>query len=238
MRRNVRLTRTLWGAPVALTDIDRELLKRCLSRQPGSWNDFVDRYLGLIYHAVHFTAHLRSAKLGPEDTEDIASEILVQIIADNYKVLREFNGSANLATYLTVIARRICVHELSRRQTVRESIKKGETRLLADLPDESEAAQKGMERLEEVETLLRKLKGKDREIVRQFYIEGRTYEEISTDLEIPVNSIGSILSRARVKLRELSKSFAELQPYIPEPKPKVANKISAGKSSKPKKPNQ
>lgn len=223
---------------MALTDIDKELLKRCLSRQPGSWNDFVDRYLGLIYHAVHFTAHLRSARLGPEDTEDIASEILVQIIADNYKVLREFNGSANLATYLTVIARRICVHELSRRQTVRESIKKGETRLLADLPDESEAAQKGMERLEEVEMLLRKLKGKDREIVRQFYIEGRTYEEISTDLEIPVNSIGSILSRARVKLRELSKSFAELQPYVPEPKPKAPKKTTVGKSAKPKQTNQ
>ena len=109
---------------------------------------------------------------------------------------------------------------------------------VADLPDESEAAQKGMERLEEVETLLRKLKGKDREIVRQFYIEGRTYEEISTDLEIPVNSIGSILSRARVKLRELSKSFAELQPYVPDPKAKVPKKSTSGKSVKPKKTNQ
>ena len=209
---------------MALTDVDKDLLKRCLSRQTGSWNDFVDRYLGLIYQAIHFTAHLRSARLNPEDVEDIAAEVLVQIIADNYKVLREFKGTANLATYLTVIARRICVHELSRRQTVRESIKKGESRLLDDLPDESEAAMKGIERLEEVEALLRKLRGKDREIVRQFYLEGRTYEEISTDLDIPVNSIGAVLSRARAKLRELSKSFAELPAYVPEkpktPKPK------------------
>ena len=209
---------------MALTDVDKDLLKRCLSRQTGSWNDFVERYLGLIYQAIHFTAHLRSARLNPEDVEDIAAEVLVQIIADNYKVLREFKGTANLATYLTVIARRICVHELSRRQTVRESIKKGESRLLDDLPDESEAAMKGIERLEEVEALLRKLRGKDREIVRQFYLEGRTYEEISTDLDIPVNSIGAVLSRARAKLRELSKSFAELPAYVPEkpktPKPK------------------
>ncbi len=209
---------------MALTDVDKDLLKRCLSRQTGSWNDFVERYLGLIYQAIHFTAHLRSARLNPEDVEDIAAEVLVQIIADNYKVLREFEGTANLATYLTVIARRICVHELSRRQTVRESIKKGESRLLDDLPDESEAAMKGIERLEEVEALLRKLRGKDREIVRQFYLEGRTYEEISTDLDIPVNSIGAVLSRARAKLRELSKSFAELPAYVPEkpktPKPK------------------
>ena len=38
-------------------------------------------------------------------------------------------------------------------------------------------------------------------MVRLFYIEGRTYEEISTELNIPVNSIGAILSRARKKLR-------------------------------------
>ena len=31
--------------------------------------------------------------------------------------------------------------------------------------------------------------------------EGRTYEEISTELNIPINSIGAILSRARKKLR-------------------------------------
>ena len=216
---------------MALTDVDKELLKRCLAKQPGSWNDFVDRYLGLIYQAIHFTAHLRSARLSPEDIEDIAAEVLVQIIADNYRVLREFKGTANLATYLTVIARRICVHEVTRRQTVRESIRKGESRQVEELPDESEAAQKGMERLEEVEALLRKLRGKDREIVRQFYLEGRTYEEISTDLDIPVNTIGALLSRARAKLRELSKSFAELPVYVPE-KPK------APKPSKPKKPKK
>ena len=43
---------------MALTDVDADLLKRCLSKQPGSWNDFVDRYLSLIYHAIHFSAHL------------------------------------------------------------------------------------------------------------------------------------------------------------------------------------
>ena len=28
---------------VALTHLDRDLLKRCLSRHSGAWNDFVDR---------------------------------------------------------------------------------------------------------------------------------------------------------------------------------------------------
>ena len=60
---------------MALTSLDRDLLKRCLAHKPGAWNDFVDRYLGVIYHVVHHTAHLRSASIKPEDTEDLAAEI-------------------------------------------------------------------------------------------------------------------------------------------------------------------
>ena len=203
---------------MALTDVDADLLKRCLSKQPGSWNDFVDRYLSLIYHAIHFSAHLRSAKLSPEDVEDIAAEVLVQLVADNYRALREFKREASLSTYLTVIARRICVHELTRRQAVRDEIRKGVTRAPDEDTDDSAAAAKGMEKLDEVDALLRRLSGKQREIVRLYYLESRTYEEISTELNVPVNTIGSILTRARAKLRELSQSNVDLPAYVPPPK--------------------
>ena len=186
-----------------LTTVDKDLLQRCLAKVPGSWNDFVDRFLSLFYHAIHYTAHVRSAKLNPEDVEDIAAEVLLQIVADDYKVLRQFKGQASLATYLTVIARRICIHELNRRASVRDSIRKGDSKSPALEPiDDSETAQKGMESLEEVEVLLRRISGKEREIVRLYYLQGMTYEEISTELNVPVNTIGSVLTRARKKLRE------------------------------------
>jgi RNA polymerase sigma-70 factor (ECF subfamily) len=211
---------------VSLTPVDRDLLQRCLTKQPGAWNAFVDRYLSLVYHAVHYTAHLRSARLAPEDVEDIAAEVLVQIVADDYKALRQFKGQANLATYLTVIARRICVHELTRRQSVKESIRRGDVREAEQIPAETEAEEKGQEKLEEVERLLRKLSGKEREIVRQYYLEGRTYEEISTELHVPVNSIGSVLSRARAKLRQYSLSTVQVPVYVP----KKPTKASSSKS--------
>lgn len=200
---------------MAFTPLDRDLLQRCLTRQPGAWNDFVDRYLSLIYHAVHYTAHLRSARLAPEDVEDIAAEVLLQIVADDYKALRQFQKQSSFATYMTVIARRICVHEITRRQTVRESIRRGDVKQADGIVDDNEAAEKGQEKLDEVEWLLRKLSGKEREIVRRYYLEGLTYEEISTEMNIPVNTIGSVLSRARTKLRELSKSNIAMPVYVP-----------------------
>jgi RNA polymerase sigma-70 factor, ECF subfamily len=197
---------------VALTPVDRDLLQRCLQKQTGAWNDFVDRYLSLLYHVIGYTAHLRSAKVNAEDVEDIAAEVLLQIVADDYKVLRQFRGTASLSTYLTVIARRICVHELTRRQSVRDAIRKGEARV-DDVPDSAEGSMaeiKSLERLDEVDRLLRKLSGKEREIVRLFYLEGRAYEEISTDTGVPVNTIGTVLSRAREKLRKYRRSGSDI----------------------------
>jgi RNA polymerase sigma-70 factor (ECF subfamily) len=189
---------------VALTNLDRELLRRCLAHQPGAWNDFVDRFLGLVYHVVHHTSHLRSTPLQPEDVEDLAAEVLLQLVANDYAVLRQFRGASSLATYLTVIARRICVQELARRAAAREVQPPAGADLNAAGPDDRPGT--GLESLEEVERLLGKLPGREREVVRLYYIEGRTYEEISTELKVPINSIGPFLSRARKKLRKGVKS--------------------------------
>jgi RNA polymerase sigma-70 factor (ECF subfamily) len=205
---------------VALTALDRELLRRCLHRERGAWNDFVDRFLGLIYHVIHHTAHLRSTPLKPEDVEDVAAEVLLQIVDNNYAILRQFRGQASLATYLTVIARRICVQELSRRQAAREVQPKAGAASAAE-PEEPPRAQVGLETLEEVARLLRKLPGKERDVVRLHYLEGRSYEEISTQLNIPLNSIGPILSRARKRLRHDVKSPPPVhRPKQPETEPK------------------
>jgi RNA polymerase sigma-70 factor (ECF subfamily) len=198
--------------------VDRTLLQRCLNHQPGAWNDFVDRFLGLIYHVISHTAHLRSTPLRPEDTEDLAAEILLQLVANDYAVLRQFKGNSSLATYLAVIARRICVHELARRAAAHEVQRKDNGRSLPE-PEEPPRAQVGLENLEEVDKLLNKLSGKEREVVRLYYLEGRTYEEISTELNVPVNTIGPTLSRARKKLRKDVKNPPPIQKTI-EPKVK------------------
>jgi RNA polymerase sigma-70 factor, ECF subfamily len=186
---------------VALTALDRTLVQRCLNHESGAWNDFVDRFLGLIYHVVQHTAYLRSMPLRPEDAEDVAAEILLQIVANDYAALRQFRGQSSLATYLSVVARRICVHELAQRAAAREVRLKADGQGTEHEAEEPAKAQIGLENLEEVQKLLKKLPSREREVVRLCYLEGRSYEEISTELNIPVNSIGPILSRARRRLR-------------------------------------
>src|SRR3954451_22820977 len=86
------------GPAVPLQEFDRKLLDRCLRKEPGAWNDFVDRYMGLIYHVIHHVSHARSIVLSPADIEDIAGEIFFKVVDDDYDVLRRFKGASSLPT--------------------------------------------------------------------------------------------------------------------------------------------
>src|SRR5439155_12607993 len=126
------------GTRVALSDIDRQLLQRCLARQPHAWEDFVDRFLGLVIHVIQHTSTSRSIAVSPHDLEDLASEVFIAILADDYASLRRFRGQSSLATYLTVIARRVVVQELLRRRIVPNQTETGD---MHDVEDQSGAAE-------------------------------------------------------------------------------------------------
>ena len=76
--------------------------------------------MGLIYHVIQHVAYARSRLLSSEDVEDVAAEILLKIVDNDYAVLKKFKGMSSLPTYLTVIARRTCVKELIKRHREEE----------------------------------------------------------------------------------------------------------------------
>lgn len=181
---------------VALSEVDRGLLERCLARKPRSWEDFVDRYMGLFVHVINHTAQCRSVRLSQQDRDDLCAEIFVAVIRDDFAVLRHFRGQSSLATYLTVVARRVVVREMVRQKTP--------TRLAEVAGEQIAAAGVSEQRLtdrDEVERLLSTLDGDEAVVVRLYHLEGKTYQEISSSVGMPENSVGPTLSRARQKMR-------------------------------------
>jgi RNA polymerase sigma-70 factor (ECF subfamily) len=186
---------------VALTEIDRELLNRCLAGEPSSWQDLVDRFLGLFVHVVHHTAHARSVRLNPEDVDDLCAEVFVALLDRNYAVLRAFRGECSLATYLTVVARRVIVREMSRRRMAEALGHVNAHHSALDMANHERHEVQRIDNRDEIQKMLADLPDMEAKIVRQYHIEGRTYREISDGLGVPENSIGPALSRARAKLR-------------------------------------
>lgn len=181
---------------MALSDIDRNLLDRCLARKPRAWEDFVDRFTGLVIHVVNHTARCRSIMLSTADREDLTADVLLAIVRDDFAVLRHFRGKSSLATYLTVVARRVVVRKLVETRTATPL---GATAEVA-ASDNGSSEQRMTDR-EEVEQLMEQLDDSEAAVVRMYHLEGKTYQEISRSTGMPTNSVGPMLTRARAKLR-------------------------------------
>ncbi len=157
---------------------------------------------------IHHTAQARSVKLDPSDVDDLCAEIFVAILADDFAILRRFRGESSLATYLTVIARRIIVREVIHRRFSEAlgHVKSHNVNVQMARADISEITR--IENEELVQQMLTGLSEHDATVIRQFHLEGKSYREIGERLGVPENSIGPTLTRAREKLRQgLSASF-------------------------------
>ncbi len=184
---------------MGLSEIDRKLLQRCLDRKPGAWEDFVDRFLGLVVHVIHHTAQSRSIVPSAADVEDMTGEVFLAIIVNDFATLRHFRGESSLATYLTVVARRVVVREMLKRRSA-NTLWSG-TSHKRQPPEAHYTPEERIGNREEVERLLRGLESDEADIVRLYHLEGKSYHEISSQVGMPENSIGPTLSRARAKMR-------------------------------------
>ena len=181
---------------MALSDLDRKLLDECLERKTRSWEDFADRYLGLVVHVVQNTSDARQIQISSADRDDLVAEIFLAIVNQDFAVLRRFKRESSLSTYLTVIARRIVVRELLKRRTTPQPANGSKAEPVSNGHDH-------VADFDEVEKLLGKLQGHEASVVRLYYLEGKSYHEISRQVGISENTIGPMLSRARDKMKKV-----------------------------------
>jgi len=131
----------------------------------------------------------------PADAEDLAQEAFVRL----WRALPLYDGRASFSTWLYVIARNACLSELRRRGA----------RPTASLDDDPVdpasplAAGSAVDRRLECETMVEMLDEPQRRIVRLFYLEERSYEQVAEMLDMPINTVRSHLHRARKKLAGL-----------------------------------
>jgi RNA polymerase sigma-70 factor (ECF subfamily) len=189
---------------VALTVIDRNLLERCLERKPRAWEDFVNRFMGLVVHVINHTAQARSVRLAPEDREDLCAEVFLNIIKDDFAILRHFRGESSLPTYLTVVTRRIVVKRMMQLRPSTPIRGGAASQAARDVADSRPQPEQRIADREEVERLMEGLGEGESRIMRMYHLEGKSYREISEAVGVPENSIGPILSRARKKMRSAS----------------------------------
>ena len=189
-----------------LTDLDRKLLSELLAGHSSAWRLFVDRFTGLVVQVIQQTAHAHSLKLSDHDVEDLCADAYAELLSRDMASLRNFRGRCSLATYLTVIVRRIVVRQLTNYR-YRQAMGHVNAHLATmDLASPESTGIDQLESRDEVESLMRSLPEESKTLLSLHYLQHASYEQIARQLRKPLNSIGPMLSRLRDSVMQLRNS--------------------------------
>jgi RNA polymerase sigma-70 factor (ECF subfamily) len=186
---------------------ERELLRRCLERRPEAWDEFIRRYHALLEGAIRFT-FVRCVFSVPEhDVANVVQDLYTRLYEDDFRRLRSFQSRCPLGAWLKSLAVR---HALN---TIRDEKLRGrfgggavdEIPLQIEDPREAGVAPEEREEISRLGILLDRLGPLQRTALRMFYFDGLPYRQIATALGITTQTVGSLISRGRDRLRELLK---------------------------------
>ena len=177
-----------------IPDTDLRLMQRVAANEPEAVAELYDRFGSLVYRLAYQAMPTRA------DAEDAVQEIFVRLwrTAGRYDPKR-----AALVTWVMLISRRHLVDRLRRAKArVRPSMldeRQQQPVIEGALPGS------GLERDERMAALLQRinrLPELQRTVVTRAYLGGQTLRQIGEELDTPIGTIKSALSRALVRLRE------------------------------------
>ncbi|TGE07893.1 RNA polymerase sigma factor [Hymenobacter fodinae] len=185
-------------APVAPASADAELVAQLQQGSEEAFRTLVERYQNRIYRTV--LALLRS----PEDAEDVAQEVFVEV----YQTIGRFRGEAALSTWLYRLATsRALKHQQRARAQKRfayfTSLLGFNNQVLHEPPDHShpQAQLEGQQQVEILRAHIARLPGHQQVAFTLRHEQELSYEEIAAVLQTTVPAVESLLFRARKTLR-------------------------------------
>lgn len=173
---------------------DEELVSAVQSGEADAYKHVIDRYQGKIYaYIMRLTNHREEAK-------DIAQDVFLKA----YKHLHRFDTSRKFSSWVYRIAHNESVNFL--KKITRAKIESLEVhaeigKQHADKTDLHEELVRKQDR-----TLMRdaidSLPDKYRTVMEMRYLEEYSYEEIGKALDKPINTVGTLINRAKKKLAD------------------------------------
>lgn len=173
--------------------VDMALMQGVAGGDAESIQRLYDRFASLIYRMAYQVLPSR------DDAEDAVQEVFVRLwrTAGRYDSTR-----AALVTWVMLITRRYLVDRLRRAKSALRPAALDEKLTVTAPTHDVDAAHDTSERFKGLMSRIDKLPALQKTVVTRAYLNGQTLRQIGEELNTPLGTIKSALSRALVRLRE------------------------------------
>jgi len=176
---------------------DNQLVKIIRRGNPERYSEIIDRYRGKLF------AYLYCLVGQKDETEDLLQNVFIKV----YKNLSRFDQSRKFSSWIYRIAHNEAVNHIKRKYLKKfvswEDIVTTKDQLdLSSLEDNASEEWIKNERIKEVHDIVDKLPVKYKQVLILRYFSGKSYGEMAEIIGKPVNTVGTLINRAKEKLHE------------------------------------
>lgn len=186
---------------------EKSLLIGCCKGDRRAQEAFVHRFSNLVYNTVLNTFKAKNAAWQPQDVEDLHNTVLLRLLENNCKRLRQFQGrnGCSLGSWIRIIAVRTVIDHLrSSRDALSRTIAQDSVDLIRNLQADVVEPLQLMDRARQEESLHRGLQAllpRDRLFIKLHCLKGLSIPEVAGILSISENNAYSIKHRAIRRLK-------------------------------------
>lgn len=175
---------------------DLALMQRVAANEEAAIAELYDRFSSLVYRMAFQSMPTRA------EAEDAVQEVFVRL----WRTAGRYDESRSaLVTWVMLISRRHLVDKLRRTKArLRTSTIEQPAAANVEAPPEGASKMDVNERLKVLMQRIEQLPELQKTVVTRAYLGGQTLRQIGEELNTPLGTIKSALSRALVRLRERS----------------------------------
>lgn len=175
---------------------DQLLIRRCISGDAEAWRQLLDSCSPTLRLLARTTVRSLGAPQDDAHLEDTCSAVLESLVANDFRILRMFRWQCSFESWLRVLVRTAVIRSLRRKIVDRRDIPVHQT---PERPLERILSNESRDLVrEEVEDLPER----ERTVLTLFFVDGKSYREIASRLNLPMGTVATLLARTRASLRK------------------------------------
>ncbi len=197
---------------------ERTLVARCIKSDKRAWDEFVDKYKGIVYDAIIKTFHFVGYKNTEDAAGDLFQEVFSLLLKNDCAKLRSFRwkNSCSLASWLHIVTKNVTFDYLRKcfaRGKITESLTTGDIDAPADYHIEVSEDTDILQKLEDEEKLgifekaLKTLPKEDFLVINLIYLRGISHEKTAKMLGKSVDALYMQKKRVIDKIKKTIESY-------------------------------
>jgi len=182
-------------------DDTHELIECCIKREEKAWAEFIRRFSGLVYYSARARLRRNGFSFSDEDLQDIAQNVFVEMWEKSS--LADVRERDKIKAWLSIVSQTRALNFM--RSKKERLLGEDELFRIENIVSDNGEANR-LELAEELETAIEPFEPREKIILKLNIIHGKTHKEIAAFMNMPINTVSTIIARRKEFLREKLKS--------------------------------